>query len=127
MTGVTFAKRAILKTLRERGIVTVSIEYDGEGDSGQIGDILAFDARNRSVATNQPVRLALYRGRAPSDYGSLHQALDDFAWLILDHFHAGFQDNEGGFGTIRIDVAAGSVLLEHDYRVIDTVHHRTEV
>ena len=127
MTGIAYAKRAMLRALRARGIATVTIEYDGEGDSGQIGDILACDAKQHPVDIERPVQLALYRGKAASEYDSLREALDDFAWLLLAHFHDGFENNEGGFGTIRIDVAKRSVILDHDDRVIETVNTRTEV
>jgi hypothetical protein len=127
MTDIAHAKRAMLQALRKRGIATVSIEYDGEGDSGQIGDIRALDTKERPVATNQPVRLALYRHKQPNDYASLSEALDDFAWLLLGHFHDGFENNEGGYGTVEIDVAERSVILDHDDRVIDTINTRTEV
>ena len=90
MTGIAFAKRAMLRALRARGIATVTIEYDGEGDSGQIGDILAYDAKQHPVDIERPVQLALYRGKAASEYDSLREALDDFAWLLLAHFHDGF-------------------------------------
>ena len=127
MSGISYAKRAILKALRERGIATVSIAYDGEGDSGQIGDIDAFDAKKKPVSTDQAIRLTLYRGKEPSDYASLHEALDDFSWVLLGHYHAGFQDNVGGYGTIRIDVAKRSVILDHNDCFVDTHHIRTEV
>ena len=43
------------------------------------------------------------------------------------HFHDGFEINDGGYGTIRIDVAKRTVILDHDDRVIETVNTRTEV
>jgi hypothetical protein len=127
MSGISDAKRAMLKALRARGIATASIEYDGEGDSGQIVGIFASDAEEKPVALDRPVRLAFCRDKAPRDYGSLREALDDFAWVLLGHFHADFEVNDGGFGTIRIDVAKGAVLLDHDDRVIETLKTRTEV
>ena len=127
MTAIVYAKRAILRALAARGIASVTIEYDGEGDSGQIDGILAYDSKEQPVAIDRPVRLALYRSKGTSDYASLREALDDFAWLLLGHFHDGFVNNEGGFGTIRIDVAKRSVFLDHDDRVIETVNTRTEV
>ena len=74
MTSIAYAKRALLKALRKRGITIVTIEYDGEGDNGQIGDILAFDAEKRAESPDEPCRLALYRGKAPSDYASLQRS-----------------------------------------------------
>ena len=63
MTGIAFAKRAMLWALSARGIASVTIAYDGEGDSGQVGDILAYDATQHPVDIERPVRLALYRGK----------------------------------------------------------------
>ena len=126
MTAIVYAKRAMLKALRKCGIATVSIAYDGEGDSGQIRDIFAFDTEKRDVRTNDPVRLALYAGKAAADYASLYEALDDFAWLLLAHFHAGFEIDDGGYGTITIDVTGRGVTLSHNDRVIEAVNTYTE-
>jgi hypothetical protein len=127
MTDIAYAKRAIVKALRTTGIATVTIEYDGEGDSGQIDGIAAWDAKEQPVAIDRPARVALYRGKPASDYTSLREALDDFAWLLLGHFHDGFVNNDGGFGTIRIEVAKRSVILDHDDRLMETINTRTEV
>jgi len=37
------------------------------------------------------------------DYSSLPQALEEFAWALLRVYHDGFENNEGGYGTIEID------------------------
>src|SRR4051794_40786293 len=94
------AKRAVLKALRARGIATVEIEYDGEGDSGQIESIAARDVKGWPVRLNQPLSLALREGEETTRYGSFTEALDDFAWSVLEENHSGFQDNDGGFGTV---------------------------
>ena len=49
-----------------------------------------------SISTNARVAMKL-----------LQEALDDFAWAVLDAYHDGFENNDGGFGTIVIDVAEG--------------------
>lgn len=127
--GAPFAKvkRRLLKALRARGIARVQIEYDGEGDSGQIGEITAHDARGKIVALNHPIRLALRDGERPTRYGSLGGAIDDLAWTILGHYHDGFVNNDGGFGTISIDVAEATVTLDHNDRVVDSVNTTTQV
>jgi hypothetical protein len=127
MTGFASAKRVILKVLRARAIATVTIAYDGEGDTGQIGDILACDAKQQPVDIEGPVRLPLYPGIPAREYDSLRAALDDFAWDLLAHFHAGFEDNDGGYGTITIDVPGRLIKLDHDDRIIDTINTLTEV
>lgn len=120
------AKRRMLAVLKRRGITSVSIYYDGEGDSGQIAAVGATDAQNRPANLLAPVRIAL-RAAKPDRYPTLEDALEDFAWSLLAHYHGGFEDNDGGFGTIHIDVAKRSVCIEHNHRVIDVLETTTEV
>jgi hypothetical protein len=127
--GAPFAKtkHKLLRALRARGIAAVKIEYDGYGDQGQIESIVALNASDRRVPLNRPTRLVLREGNPPTLYPSLEEAIDDFGWMILQHFHGGFEDNDGGFGTITIDVPRGTVSLDHDDRFTDTVNSRTEL
>jgi hypothetical protein len=117
---ISFAaeKAAILAILRPLAIATVVISYDGYADSGQIEDIVALDASGAV--------LNLRSLRTPSDSG-LSDALDEFAWTIITHYHAHFEDNEGGFGDFTIDVAAGTILLEHQQRFTEYHYIATEL
>jgi hypothetical protein len=120
------AKRRMLAVLKRRGITSVSIDYDGEGDSGQIAGIGATDAQNRPASLLAPVRVAL-RSAKPDRYPTLEDALEEFAWSLLAHYHGGFENNDGGFGTIHINVAKGSVCIEHNDRFSDVIETTTEV
>jgi hypothetical protein len=121
------AKRAVLRALRARSIARVEIEYDGEGDSGQIGGIHAYDAKNGPVGIDRPVKLALRNGQKPIRYGSFTEALDDFAWTVLEELHYGFYNGDGGFGTIAIDAVKGTVTIDHNDRVSDVLNTETDV
>jgi hypothetical protein len=121
------AKCAVLRALRLRGIAVVEIEYDGEGDDGQIGAISAYDAQDQPVECTKPIRLALRSGAEFVRYASLREALDDFAWTILEHYHGGFQNDGGGFGTFIIDVREGTVKMEHHDRFTSVYSTETEV
>ena len=61
MSTSTFAhgKRVLLEALASRRIALVEIEYDGEGDSGQIEHISAVDAKDQPVATKESITLTL--------------------------------------------------------------------
>jgi hypothetical protein len=120
------AKRAVRRALRARGIALVEIPYDGEGDNGQIGYLCAFSAKDRQVDIDQPVRLALRDGEKPTRYASLRDALEDFAWLVLDHYHGGFENNDGGYGDITICTARRAVVISHNDRVMEAVNTTTE-
>jgi hypothetical protein len=122
-SSFTSAKSALLKALAARRIATVEITYDGEGDSGQIQDIVAVDIGNARVPLDRQVTTALSDGKEPT----LSEAIDDFAWTVLQEYHGGFENNDGGYGTIAIDVAKGIVTLDHNDRYTDVVNSTTEV
>ena len=85
------------------GITEVTAEYEGYGDSGNIEDV-----------TVQPVGIAL-----PDE---LCTKLGDFAWSVAYHQHPGFENNEGGYGTLTWDVIADSITLDHADRYVECSH-----
>lgn len=120
-------KALLCEALKARGITTVSIEYDGEGDSGQVNDIQAFDGKQQPVSLDQPVTLAIHKPEEPTAYATLREALDDFAWTILGIYHDGFWNNDGGFGNIAIDTSKARVTIDHNDRITDVDNTVTEV
>jgi hypothetical protein len=75
------------------------------------------------TATGKPVKLdgrttLNLRGESFT-YATLHEALEDFAWVVLDVYHGGFENNEGGYGSITFDVRKGAVTLDHNDRIIE--------
>jgi hypothetical protein len=85
--------------------------YDGEGDSGQIHEIRASNAIT-DLADLPHV---------------LQQQVEEFAWAVLDVYHGGYENSDGGFGQLAIDVKSRSVELDHNDRVIEAVNTTTEV
>lgn len=120
-------------------IDSLTIEYDGCGDSGQIEDIALFhSARSGAAASRQD---ALERELPVEIYGTQSQtydkeakqwiksspqpttverALDELGWDLAYSSHPGFEINEGGYGTIeaRLNRCAGqpAVTLRHNER-----------
>jgi hypothetical protein len=121
---IPVAKPRILAALKRNSIANVEIAYDGEGDSGQIGDITVSDRDGKPVPLQGSVLLNLDGTRRKY---CLTEALDAFTWEVLSLYHDGFEINDGGFGTLSIDVHKGSFTLEHSDRVIDVCHSVTEV
>jgi hypothetical protein len=121
------AKTALLKRLKRRRITLVEIGYDGEGDDGQIHDVAAYDRGQKPVALDGNVRIILGDADGPLRARTLHAVLEEFAWLLLSHYHGGFENNEGGCGSIVIDVVKGRVTLDHNDRIIEYCNRTTEV
>lgn len=77
--------KALFISLREKGVKNIHIEYAGSGDSGAIDSIDVFEG----------------------DYNLTHeeyQSVEDFAYSILDNYEYDWYNNEGGYGTVKIDL-----------------------
>ncbi len=99
----TEVRAALLVQLRALGVTEVTAEYEGYGDSGNVEDI-----------TLQPSGIAL-----PSELSS---QLDDFAWAFAYQQHPGFENNEGGYGTLAWDLTKDSIDLDHADRFVESTH-----
>lgn len=87
----------VCKTLVRLGVKTVTIEYDGCGDSGCIEHI-SFDPERAASP-----RLVKISGRIEH---AAYQFLPD-----------GWELNAGSYGEITIDVKSGKMHREHSWRV----------
>jgi hypothetical protein len=87
----------IIPRLRKRGVAKVRAEYSSFGHSGAIHRIAYLDARDR------PVNMNLVRAASDPDIKNvLHEFLAD-----------GFAVSQGVHGNATIDIAAGTVRIEH--------------
>lgn len=97
-------KQEIIPRLKKWGVAKVKCEYSGYGDSGAIDHIAYLDAQG------QPVNMDLVR---PASDPEIENVLYEF-------LPSGFENNEGGQGDVTIDVAAGTVKLEHQENYTET-------
>lgn len=114
-------KEAFLPLLRDHGIARVEIHYDGGGDEGSVGDVSAYTADGESALPRilcDHHSLA-YSGEVSTRTIDLEDALSAFADNAICARHAGWEDGEGAYGTVAIDVASGAVTLTHNSRFID--------
>ena len=119
-------KAELIKALAAIKVSRAVIEYDGCDDEGQIQSVEAVRANGESVSLETPP-LAPEGGETTMRYPSLRDALEAYAWKLLTVTHDGFSDNEGGYGTITIDVAKSTVTLDHNERLTDSINTVTEV
>ena len=100
-------ERARLRGLLvETGITHLEADYDGYGDSGCVGDI--------AVTPELP-------------FGGLEPALVDLIWDIVCSIHGGFENNEGGEGTLRWDLGDDVMTLNHADRYVALEHYDEEI
>ena len=96
-TAKNTLRTVILPALLESGVANVEASYSGYGDSGAIDGVQYRDKSGVRVET----------GTIPA---SLKEQLEN---VLYEFLPAGFEINDGGQGTLTLDVQTGTVKLEH--------------
>ena len=104
-------RQPLLAALAALNITEVSIRYEGGGDSGDVMEILVTPEEKLPLLETEQVHfhtvLAEYR-----DGHSQYQLSESSVSLDSAH-HGGWENNEGGDGTITIHVTEGRFQLAH--------------
>jgi len=125
-------KELILSALKAAGIKSVEVEYEGDGDSGGVVDTTFYYSPG---CEKDPDEFSVYLIR--SEYAlwakepsvsiylrrcDLRNAIQEFAECdVVDYFgHSGYENNDGGRGTVTFDVEKGSITLEHSDFIMST-------
>jgi hypothetical protein len=138
MTQIEFNKLAILNAMREAGIDSAVIDYQGGGDSGDVVD-LAFSASGEPC-DDIPTTVKIKRHHVTWDTTTkitvtteievectLREALHDFLWSCVDaDGHAGWENNDGGFGRLTLDCGKNICTLVHSQNVVTTEDYSRE-
>lgn len=116
-------KAVVFDALTAAGITSVHAEFNGEGDSGQIDDILAYAGDNPIdfPSTNIKLHSADWGQQAlgVKDF-SLRDAVEDLCYGYLWQTHAGWENNEGAYGQFTFHAADRRIELDFNGRFSDT-------
>ena len=92
---------------------SLDINYEGSGDSGERCDVTIyldnpprFDAQGERRATTEAEYKAYSTAQSEANKliaGDLYDWLDETCWAIAYNQYPGFEINEGGFGSIRVE------------------------
>jgi len=122
-------KAALFGALAAAGIVTVTVTFDGCGDSGQIESVDARDAHGDVALPDDRIEIASapWEGTEPERRTlPVREAIEEMAYGFLGQTHGGWQDNEGAYGEFTFDVAARMITLDYNERYIETENHEHE-
>ncbi|MDO9177672.1 MAG: hypothetical protein Q7U16_04990 [Agitococcus sp.] len=115
-------RESLLAALIKLNITEVIIRYEGGGDSG---DVTELEIKPETVIPQLTVEhlshhfvASEYRDREyhyhlEERQSSVDDALRDFAMAWANAQHSGWENNDGGSGTVTIHVAENSFQLEH--------------
>ena len=119
-------KAALFDVLAAAGVTSVLVAFDGSGDSGQIEDINA--TRNGEPAhlpvADVEIATPVWDG-SELDRRTLPfaDAIEGFAYALLEDTHGGWENNEGAFGEFIFNVAERSIQLNYNERFETSEYH----
>jgi DNA-binding protein YbaB len=115
-------KAIVFEALSAAGIDLVDVTFDGEGDSGQIDNIIAWKAQKEITISDQTVAVqsASWDGKDVAFQElPLREAIERLCYDFLEQEHGGWENNDGAFGTFAFDVTARTIELEFNGRFTD--------
>jgi hypothetical protein len=115
-------KTVVFDALSAAGITSVTIEFDGEGDSGQIESVIACQGEAQVPIPEQALTLqsASWDGKEvrPREM-PFDEAIERLCYDYLEETHGGWENNDGAFGDFKLSVADRTVELEFHGRYMD--------
>lgn len=121
--------RRVLPVLRQHGIETVTVSFNGEGDSGSIDDIFYTPMDRGDEVKGLPVEHfgtstffeeGQWRRQAGLRQSTLNEAFDELTYDFLEETGVDWYNDSGGYGELVIDVQHGTVSLEVQVRYTNT-------
>jgi hypothetical protein len=118
-------KAVVFDALAAVVLTRITVEFDGEGDSGQINEVTAY--AGESPAKVPLTSLILHEATQNPDNStstktSLPSAIEDLCYGYLSQCHGGWQNNDGAYGTFEFDVSKRSIHLDFNERFTDTTN-----
>lgn len=118
-------------------IKKIEVLFDGEGDSGQIEETNFYNEKSEEV---HPVvdlgECVVVVGHRLVDSGwedvtkttklTLEEAAEQIAYDMLEERHAGWENNEGAYGTIHFDIDERKVRCEFNERIVEADYSEEE-
>jgi hypothetical protein len=91
-------RHEILPGFKSLGVANIEVSYSGYGDDGSIDGVQYRD----------PTGIRVDRATIPE------KLIEDLESCVYTYLPAGFEINDGGQGTLTIDVQASKVTLTHE-------------
>ena len=118
-------KAVVFDALAAACLTRVTVEFDGEGDSGQINGMTAHagEAPAELPSTSLTLHQASHKGGdLTTTEETLRDAIETLCYDYLTQCHGGWENNDGAYGTFEFDVQNRTVHLDIDERFTDTTN-----
>lgn len=119
-------RAVVFEALRDVGVVTVGVEFNGGGDEGQIEAVSAVGAEGPIELPPTPV-IVHTADDDRDDLGTkqvdLSSAIEGLCYGYLEEHHDGWEIGEGAYGEYQFDISTGTIELQFNGRIIDVETH----
>ena len=94
-------RTALFMELRALGVTLLEVQYEGYGDSGNVEDV-----------TPSPLAIKLE--------SEVNRRVEDFAWDFAYALNPGFENNEGGYGSLEWNLETDKITISHSNRYVES-------
>jgi len=123
-------KTILFDALTTAGVLVVTVDFDGSGDSGQLEAPAAFDAENNEIeipAIEIVVKVVDFdTGTASEQTTTVKEFIETLAYELLEQLHGNWEDGEGAQGEFRFSTAEQTITLDYNERYVEYHHHEYE-
>lgn len=112
-------KTTLFDALTAAGITHVTVTFDGEGDSGQIESVDAFQGDTPVDLPTTKIAVLRADWNSPGNVTeemSLHAAIEHMVYDFLSDTHGGWENNDGAYGEFCFDAGARTIQLDFNER-----------
>ena len=105
--------------LAAAGIETVTVLFDGYGDSGQIERIDVEPREGTIMLPSDRIEIARTIWESPEierQTLTVHEAVETLVYDFLSQVHSGWEINDGAYGAFTFDVAERTIKLDYNER-----------
>lgn len=116
-------KSALFDALVAHEVRSVTLHFDGYGDSGQTEEIKIDSSKPHADLLDSRIGDAPPRADGSTVEGcdmTIREALDELAYCFLDQTYCGWPNNDGAFGEFFFDVAQRSITLGYNERIVES-------
>lgn len=125
---VAHAKASLFDCLEDAGIILITVDFDGSGDSGQIEGIFAFDEYGEVAVPDASLPCISLTPDVRSDTAESHSVRDVvevLAYDLLEEAHGGWENNDGAYGEFRFDLTDRTITLSYHERIMTSDYSET--
>lgn len=116
-------REILINSLKEQGVMLATVDYSGAGDSGDTCDLAVQPVEILQKLTEVKIKRHVidmtFHGNAQRARSlretevALDEAISEFAMNWVDELHGGWENNDGAYGTVTINVEDETIRLEH--------------